>query len=231
MDRPSSSDDLAKQFEEWKQPISIEEYLKIGQDSDLAKARRLLLATNQIGSNKRTTRRFLIDISDDVPKNLVDRWLKPKDVPKLIERLKQDFEVLEGESDAMFATGWTYLWPRKGLPFVLWTGSGIVLNKEDDQLLLTPHGKDEERTIDKETLVKTGEIKSVNAWASECWCFREVRLMLCDDSHLVAAKELDCMPSIDFTYGWHQLVCDSSWAVDLGSALAKDIGVPFIDQI
>ena len=231
MNRPSSSDDLAKQFEEWKQPITIDEYLKIGMDNDLAKARRLLLATNQIGSNKRTTRRFLIDITGDVPRTLVDRWLKPKDVSKLIAHLEKDFEVQEGESSAMFATGWTYLWPKKGLPFVLWTGSGIVLEKEDDQLVLTPHGKDEERTIDKETKVKTSKIKSVNAWASECWCFREVRLMLNDENRLVVAKELDCMPSIDFTYGWDQLVCDSSWAVDLGSALAKDIGVPFIDQI
>mgnify|MGYP001546421310 CR=1 FL=1 len=231
MNTPSSSDDLAKQFKEWKKPISIDEYLKIGQEAGLAKALRLLVATNQIGSNERTTRRFLIDISDNVPKNLVDRWLKPKDVPKLIERLKQDFEVLEGESDAMFATAWTYLWPKNGLPFVLWTGNGIVLKREDDQLLLIPHGKDEERTIDKETRVTTSEIKSVNAWASECWCFREVRLILNDENHLVVAKELDCMPSIDFTYGWDQLVCDSSWAVDLGSALAKDLGVPYIDQI
>ena len=67
--------------------------------------------------------------------------------------------------------------------------------------MLLPHGKDEVQNVEKETTVKVSDVKSVMSWVSECWCFREVRLRLKDESHFAVAKELDCMPSVDF-YLW-----------------------------
>ncbi|MBN2494427.1 MAG: hypothetical protein JXR96_07560 [Deltaproteobacteria bacterium] len=163
---------------------------------------------------------LLIAVGADAPSTLADLWLLPADIPELVRLLSQHCEVLEGMCDAMFATGWTYVWAVKDGRFELWAHDGRVLEGDGTRILL----RREKRAIARE------DITAVAAWVSECWSCRQVRLLLRDGTHLTVAEQTHFVPSSNYMYDGLNLLVDSAWTIELAYPLARVLGVPYKDQ-
>jgi len=211
---------MQSKLDAWSAPLSVDAYLAEADAAALAAARRLLAATNQWGSSDSKQRIVLIDVSEGGPAvPVVDRWLAPADVDVLVQRLAERRPVVRGKCDAMYATGWSYAWFRDGDDrFEIWQHGGRAVMVDGEQIVTAERG-----------LART-TVEAVVGWVSDDWCQREVQLRLHGDEIFTLARELDELPSVDFTYDGLHLMADTCWIRSLGRTLAEMLGVPYDDK-
>lgn len=173
---------------------------------------RLLIARGQYSPNPGQSERVLIlDVSSRRARALADVWWTSAQLEAATEALSRRHEVLVGECDVMFATSWKLAWgSRGGARCEVFTRAGDHLVAA--QGILQRGGR-------------AHEVAAVHVTLSDDWVRRAVEIELTDGARVEVASAIEAMATFDPTYGAFELICDASWAVRLGRALAAALGV------
>jgi hypothetical protein len=146
---------------------------------------------------------------------LADRWVKASDLPQLEAALATGRRVRRGECDAMYATGWSYLWTVDGPPLEIWDHEGTLVRQDGD--LLRFRGGDSCRAID---------VAHVHGYLEDAWVTRGVRCVLKSGTSITVAEDKDSFVLVDPTYDGLNISFDAAWVVSLARALCTVLAVP-----
>ena len=158
---------------------------------------------------------------DGEPDLVWDRFLPRTAVSELRTALRAFCEVLEGELDTMAATQWTLAWTVSPAPLRVYDRRGLLAEREGSNARVLSRSGAPVR-------VPIEQIESVLGWVSGDWVKRGVSLVLRAGERVVVAQVEDPFAQIDPTYDGINLMLDASWAAEMGKAIAKGLGVPYV---
>ncbi|TNE89316.1 MAG: hypothetical protein EP330_11525 [Deltaproteobacteria bacterium] len=126
-------------------------------------------------------------------------------VDAVLEALSAGHAVSRGGWDAMFATGWEWVW--REAPFALWEKGQLVAETTDAGLRVRGVGC---------------PVAPLQLHVSSDWTTRELKL-----GTVVLASDVDLFPTVDPTYDRFNLDADVEWLEKLGRAVARALGTTF----
>lgn len=157
------------------------------------------------------------------PHVIWDRFLPTLAIAPLCEALRAYArEACLGEFDTMYGTPWGYAWTTPPNAFRLYDEQGLLFAVQNDSFVL--------RYESVLVTVSLEEIVQVVGWLSPDWSERGIRLDLRDGKPLMIAQKIEDMAHLDPTYDGIDLMCDASWVGQLGTAMAKGLGVAYVPE-
>lgn len=150
-----------------------------------------------------------------------DRFLRDEAIPELRKALRAFCDVLEGELDTMYATPWSLAWTVPPSRFQVYDRGGLLAAQEGRfARVFSRSGQPVSVPLD--------EIESVLGWISDDWVARGVSLVMRGGERVVIAEVEDKFALIDPTYDGINLLFEAAWAAEMGKAIAKGLGVPYV---
>jgi hypothetical protein len=199
-------------------PDAIPALFEATRDAGGAGRSLVLAGSTMTFSGKRKVGVFAVD--GEAPEPLVVGFVLTEEFEPLTAVLQAVSETLRGGWDAMYATGWSWLWWRDETRFTVWRkGTGSIATVTGSTLVVGEHSYPSEA------------IEHVEVWTSTDMVRREVRVTRVDEEPVVIATETDCAPLLDPTYDFLELDVDTAWMQQLGRDLAAALAKPCFDRM
>jgi hypothetical protein len=156
------------------------------------------------------------------PELVWDRFYPKSKIGVLRTALRGVCRVLDGEFDTMYATGWSFAWTVLPTPFRVFDSVGALAAEEGGAL----HLRRNNAPVD----IPVREIERVAGWVAADWVARGVSIVKRGGERIDVAVTHEWSVAIDPTYDGLNLLCDAAWAAQLGKAMARGLGVPYVSE-
>jgi len=199
-------------------PDAIPAIVEATRDAGGAGRSLVLARSTMTFSGKRKVGVFAVD--GEAPDPLFVGFVLLEDLDPLMAALRGVSETHRGGWDAMYATGWSWLWWADDARFTLWRrGAGPAATVAGRTLAAGGHA------------IAGEAIEHVEVWTSADMVRREVRVTRFDGAPVVIAAVVDPTPLLDPVYDFLVLDVDTAWMQQLGRDLAAALARPCLDRL
>lgn len=179
------------------------------------------VAVGQYSPSSSTGERYLFfALRGDRLETLESIWLSKADYLSWSERASARWTIWAGECDAMFASAHRYTWASRDGELRLWRGRRLLAQARRQELRVR-------RAFRPERSIASSEIAAIRAFLGESWVARGIQLRLGSGEVSTLARVFEAAAMLDPLYDGIDLLCDASWTLALGRALAAILQRPF----